>query len=1017
MYPLKSLDSVPSQLVKSFNSLDEPQKTNETNFSRLSGVPQHSIIADDKAIGEREIKVADDYMDAYDIYDMYVELNNCIENNDAIELKKTLDKYEPYWDKVFTFHEVIEKAYTNRQHECMRVLVTFIARSKRGEIPDYTQKKLFLYCCNNIHVLGSQDIIDRFGTQVILNCIKLEVIEIAEIANKAGEANTAKIATEIKALKKADNKDTTDNAYISIKEYASKLSFQTLYNQSTIRKLHELLLNSAIFSEDSDLFSSIFNTIADYETQHKVHSCFNDYILNIITASVNKNYNPKQLAVFLNEPIVQNTLKQIEAKDEKLIFDLIFKNNEYFSIFTNSCPWIFSCVIGRKYSLLGRAIARDIQNRSIYYTTKVLSDERAKNIISKPSINSTLPPIEMLTPELKKLLGNINNDSLRLHSSIKTAADKATSLEEHEKILTIIRSNRNSISHSEIINALNLDTSYSEKKELNRYLKVIHLIQTLPHIGLWINDAGYCLGEANKIYSFGDTNAILSTYKSLMDLGAKKINIFFATDVSLTPELKKNMQNKLRYLLNTINQNQCSSARSNYRHPIDICFVEEGDTIADEILMITFLARVCLSFKHNINNVIAIKPLLFGKIYESMYIGIPQNTPDSDKQCKNISLKNNTYSILGDTKNALPIQYIGKNRYKNWFYDSLLPVTNKNQASLLANFMNEITIRVQQGKINHSLVYGLHHYKVIYDKDIISNNWINILNKLSIENNKRSVLFILGDFCGRPIRKSDHTNIIFFNFIGYCGKKTDKEVEKDNKYIVETLATSFAEGKNIVAFLPSLPKELFNFFMIDCSEGTLNLVEGANTTTALLQYGVPYLSLLPNGNTPIPTQIGTPFENFIQEALSYKLRSSDKAIHIFTKLYSYIIDDKYEEAIEEVKQLKTIKKDPNIVAFLWKDSKKFMFEEITVLSLLTKGKSMSSLEKEYLLWALDPNIINSTVKYMTRCKDPKSKEYFSTLLKQEHVNKPVNNTLLVSLEKFVDESKKILDAQSNTSLT
>ncbi len=51
------------------------------------------------------------------------------------------------------------------------------------------------------------------------------------------------------------------------------------------------------------------------------------------------------------------------------------------------------------------------------------------------------------------------------------------------------------------------------------------------------------------------------------------------------------------------------------------------------------------------------------------------------------------------------------------------------------------------------------------------------------------------------------------------------------------------------------------------------LGEGANSTTRFLTNKHAYLSLLPNGDTPLPLDMGDPFEALIVNAFSYKLRN------------------------------------------------------------------------------------------------------------------------------------------------
>ncbi|WP_257266460.1 hypothetical protein [Endozoicomonas sp. ONNA2] len=71
---------------------------------------------------------------------------------------------------------------------------------------------------------------------------------------------------------------------------------------------------------------------------------------------------------------------------------------------------------------------------------------------------------------------------------------------------------------------------------------------------------------------------------------------------------------------------------------------------------------------------------------------------------------------------------------------------------------------------------------------------------------------------------------------------------------VEAPLGQFSKHKAVaICLLPDLPKPVFHH-LITASDLPV-LTEGANTTSFLLQAGHPYLSTLPDGETPIPQDV------------------------------------------------------------------------------------------------------------------------------------------------------------------
>ena len=128
-------------------------------------------------------------------------------------------------------------------------------------------------------------------------------------------------------------------------------------------------------------------------------------------------------------------------------------------------------------------------------------------------------------------------------------------------------------------------------------------------------------------------------------------------------------------------------------------------------------------------------------------------------------------------------------------------------------------------------------------------------------------------------------------------------------------------------------------------------------------------------------------------------------------MFDYVTDYNYQQAIDYISQFKMVDKkleNKQAIELFCKqnldESSITKTKEITVLSLLKKGNGLSDNGHKYLLQALDPDF-NSIALYIKNCINEDSKERYHYKLMQHHVNLPINDKLVVALNKFINEFK------------
>ncbi|OED49675.1 hypothetical protein ACH42_01745 [Endozoicomonas sp. (ex Bugula neritina AB1)] len=199
----------------------------------------------------------------------------------------------------------------------------------------------------------------------------------------------------------------------------------------------------------------------------------------------------------------------------------------------------------------------------------------------------------------------------------------------------------------------------------------------------------------------------------------------------------------------------------------------------------------------------------------------------------------------------------------------------------------------------------------------------------------------------------------------------------------------------VVCIMPSLHKSLFQKLVINSHFPRLS--EGANLTSFLLQTGQPHLSVLPIGNTPVAQNMGDPLEALKARAFSYKLSINMSEVKQLNEILKHMKSGDYEKAINNIVNIK--EKNIPSLEFLWLEGEKnksTQLSQLSILGLLSKKRSMGSIEKDAILSAINPSK-EALVEYLNDCMDIDSKTSHHFALQELHVNRPFNHSVASAL--------------------
>ncbi len=543
--------------------------------------------------------------------------------------------------------------------------------------------------------------------------------------------------------------------------------------------------------------------------------------------------------------------------------------------------------------------------------------------------------------------------------------------------------------HSDRINSLDLATVTDL---LNKKYKILReIIKNIPVIGVYVLSLHQTDEKIGQYYCFGDENAGMTMIHHLIHLGAQNIHVMLSPPVKSTPAQRKEMTciDRLHYV----------EKQHVALHKLALLFPDfDPELMVPQTIIIndskvTFIPSdwvnimprpvITLSFQDgelaqaatglDIDSFMQLRPFRFGKILEHFLTDFVEN------KCNTIPIISPPNSIIPSIKEPPP-ENIDK-----WLELQLVRFIKKPAASIIKNNIIILSQLSSSKNIFLGIVYGIHHS----DVDCITRNkilslWIESLKVISINHNKPTVLLLSSN----TVNNQQYKNISFETNIIYADLSQGDTTEQ---------LYHFTFNGVMLCLMPSLPKPVFNHLLQ--ATNIPALVEGANTTTTLLENGKPYLSVLPQGATCIPKDMGDPFEAMKAEAFSYKLALGQKESLIMMGLYRKLEKDNYQACLDEIQHLQEHDKRAfNALSFLWpaQSSTSFLnLKSINAMTLIGKGlnKRLGSRGKNTLMSVFHPPSSIHTAQYITDALDASSITRHHHRLQQSHVQHPVNNAV------------------------
>jgi ankyrin repeat protein len=522
------------------------------------------------------------------------------------------------------------------------------------------------------------------------------------------------------------------------------------------------------------------------------------------------------------------------------------------------------------------------------------------------------------------------------------------------------------------------------------------LLAGLGSVGVYARCKVFRSAEKNKFWSMGDASACINIIKTLASLGAKNIHVqlsppddsrFNRRQIYNTHEKEQYNEkqhialSKLAYLLPEFNINHGTPQKiSLFGSQVTISCCD--DPVKDTPVTLSFLT---LSKKHDHcnkcsdENYIHLKPYRFNSQSQMIFTDIEGNN------CNISPINAPTNSVLTS---------LDTNREN----DVIKPQSGDNNKKALFDSINQLCNYSKNKQALVGVVYGLHHSKITQkDKITMLINWIDAIKPKveKIKNSQPVVIICTANSIDDPdiLKKVvESTGVKVVNF--------------SNKNDIDGFIPLKSDDI-VLGIMPSLPQPVFNKMVSHSNLPTL--AEGANLTSFLLQNGHPHLSLLPSGQTPVAQNMGYPLEALKAQAFSYKLVISKEGEekNKLEKLLELVKKNKYQEALSFVKEIKEGNLLDHLI-FLWKTPQPsdLQLKSVTIMSLLEKGESLGSIEKEALISAIDPSD-EALANYIESCLDEDSPTTDHFQLQQMHVGQSFNHTVASALVKF-GRYKKLL---------
>ncbi|CAM3513299.1 ankyrin repeat domain-containing protein [Parendozoicomonas haliclonae] len=550
-------------------------------------------------------------------------------------------------------------------------------------------------------------------------------------------------------------------------------------------------------------------------------------------------------------------------------------------------------------------------------------------------------------------------------------------------------------SHTSTVDSLDL-TSTVTKGNAQLEQQASQLVQKLGKVGVYGRFNCFPNESTKRLYSMGDENASLQLVRKLADLGTPTIQLRLSppdeilsdnspclTDTprqNWSPEQHLEFQrmrevslHKLAILLSGSGFDPNNGVPQTFKlGDSEIQVVEYDQAVEDE-------PQLELGF-----SALTDKRLTFNKLHPNHYLRVAPYRFASELQLASLD-------IDGDHANVRPL---------NLPVNSIIPeqlsttsgITSEHEwldqqftqlgqpANHYGEQLAQLCSQCRDQKIHTGVIYGTHHPKVSESNTL--ENWTRALKG----QDKPTVLFI----------NKSRVNPNTLHVLNRIEKVPILDLTEGE--VMEQVKALGQQTGPALCLLPELPKPVFQHLIGNSDLPTLT--EGANTTSHLLETGHTYLSLLPEGQTPIPQEIGYPLEALKAEAFSYKLSMSDIARECLEEAHQLAVSGDYAGA------QRVLEHNSMLPPLFSSNSQQSAHDanglnKPTIAGLLKKGAAgrLGEIEAQALLAALDVST-QATSQYIDSCLDNDSptKNHYQML--QQHVGQAFNNSVTVALARF-----------------
>ena len=535
-----------------------------------------------------------------------------------------------------------------------------------------------------------------------------------------------------------------------------------------------------------------------------------------------------------------------------------------------------------------------------------------------------------------------------------------------------------------------------------------------------------------KLWSLGDENASLQLVMQLVALGAPHIQFRLsppsphvnthsqaaraAFDTVELREMQRVALHKLAILLPQSGFEpedglpQTIILGNSHVHIIDFKHAVENEPQ----LELSFIPATLRGFRTTVNtprHYIVIHPYRFFSCTQSVHMDIAPSTnrpartvPACPTENTQGSFMVNNRALLNLPPNSLlpektvshPETFKTQGSERQWL-DQLLTATLAG-TSKQAEQLSAICSLCRAEKIHTGIIYGLHHAALNEQKGrVILCRWI------ASQQSRRRPTLLFVHRSRMPLGSKNALNSMKIAVIG-LGKENVQAWLSSVRHDTVNKETGEQQGTVTICLIPDLPKPVFHH-LIDTSDLPA-LAEGANITSYLLETGHPYLSVLPDGRTPVPCEMGYPLEALKSAALSHIIGLTPEQINLLERLHTFVQGEKFDEALH---YLQLNREALASLPYLHAPSSPLDdmgLNKVTVVGLLRKAADgrLGVIEKQALLAATDP-ALKAISAYTEACLDENSitRDHFS--LQKQHVNQAFNDTVLMALARFIQLKK------------